>query len=246
MAAVFLDQKIYAVDNDQMQGIIDIEKIFHLPFSARAVIERKRNECEKRHPLIACPINRKEKKGDAKSDELGDLIRCGKNDDGCEDTPDAVIHAVIRRREQMRKDLNQKNGRDEGESEEYPRLGPLLFHGVIQRIDQKDGEGERDEDALIERIHRKEIDELTDHAETEHLQKIFQSVFRVFCALGDHEGEDGKRQSADIAQDIVLRKKLQTCMVTGHGDQGEDLQLIARKPPEEICFHIGLRCRNAA
>ena len=191
-----------------MQGIIDIEKIFHLPFSARAVIERKRDEREKRHPLIACPIDCKEKKRNAKTDKLGDLIRRGKYNNGSEDTPDAVIHAVIRRREQMRKDLNQKNGRDEGESKEYPRLGPLLFHGMIQRIDQKDGEGERDEDALIERIHRKEIDELTDHTETEHLQKIFQPVFCVFCALGDHEGEDGKRQSADIAQDIVLWKKL--------------------------------------
>ena len=227
MSAVFLDQKIYAVDNDQMQGIIDIEKIFHFPFSSCAVIEGKRDEREESQPLIMDTDNGEKNKRDTEKNELGDPSGCNKDENGRENTPDSVIHTVIRRRKQMRKDLHQKDGCDECEGKQKPGFGSFRFHGVIERIDQKDGEGECDEDTLVERVHGEKVNKLTDHTETEHLQKIFQPVFRIFCTFRNHKGENGKCQPADIAKDIVLGEQLQADMVAGHGDQGDDFQLIA-------------------
>ena len=189
-----------------MQRIINIEEIFYPPFSARSVIERKRDQREKRHPLIMLADCGEECKRYANDDELENLFRRGKDEHGCENAPNAVIHSVIRRWEKIGKHFDQKDRRDEGECKEKPCVDIVLFYSVIERVDQDHGKGKRNEYALIERAHRKEIDELADRAESEHLQEILRSVFRIFCALCNHKCENGECQSADEAEDIVLRK----------------------------------------
>ena len=77
-------------------------------------------------------------------------------------------------------------------------------------------------------MHRKEIDELTDHAESEHHAEIFLSVFRISCALRDHISKNGERQAADHAHPFVRGIYLMSDMVDGHGNKGDDLKLIAR------------------
>ena len=206
-----------------MQGIINIEEIFHLHLSARAVIERKRNQRKECDPLVIDADERKRSERNAKADELCNLVRSRENDHGHQYAPDAVIHAVIRVREKLRKSLHQKNGCDENAGKEHPRIESVLFQRVVKRVDQNDGKGKRDEDTLIKRIHRKEIYELANHAESEHLEKIFGSVFRIFRALRDHVSENGERQSADKTEDYVLREKLETNVVTSHGNQGKNL-----------------------
>ena len=169
--------------------------------------------------------------------ELCRFVGRGKDQHGHEHAPDAVIDAVIRVRQKQGKDLHEKNGSEKRAGEEQPRLGTVLSDRVIERVDQQDGKGKRDEDTLIQRAHSEEIDELTDKSEPEHLQKIANSVLRIFRALRDHIGENGKGEPADIAENRILRKKLKPHMVTGHGDEGEDLQQIARKAAEKFCFH---------
>ena len=218
-----LQKQIDAVDHDQVQGIINIEEIFHLHPSARSVIERKRDQREERDPLVIDADERKGGERNAKADELCKLSRCRENDHGHQYAPNAVIHAVIRVREKMGKTLHQKNGGGENAGEEQPCVEAIFFQRVVKRIDQNDGKGKRDEDTLIKRIHRKEIYELANHAESEHLQKVFGSVFRIFRALRDHVSENWERQSADKTEDHILREKLETDVVTGHGDQCKDL-----------------------
>ena len=230
-------QKADSVNDDQVQGIINIEDIFHLQLSARAVIEREWDQCEKGYPLIINAEDRKEGKRNAKADELSDLARRGENDHWCQYAPDAVIHAVVRIRQKMGESLHQKNGCKENAGKEQPSLRSVLLDRMVERVDQNDGEGECDEDTLVKRSHRKEVDKLAEKAQSKHLQKVFGTVFGIFCALCDHISENGKRQSADETEDPILRKKLKTCVVAGHGDQSKDLQLIARKSLEQFRFH---------
>ena len=144
-----LQKQIDAVDHDQMQRIINIEEIFHLHPSARSVIERKRDQREECDPLIICADEGEKSERNAKADELRELSRCRENDHGCQYAPNAVIHAVIRIREKMGKTLYQKNGCNKNAGEEQPRVGAVLFHRVVKRVDQNDGKGKGDEDALI-------------------------------------------------------------------------------------------------
>ena len=144
-----LQKQIDAVDHDQVQGIINIEEIFHLHSSARSVIERKRDQCKERDPLVIDADERKGGERNAKADELCDLAWCRENDHGHQHAPNAVIHAVIRVRKKVGKPLYQKNGYDENAGEEEPRVEAVLFYCVVKRVDQNDGKGKRDEDTLI-------------------------------------------------------------------------------------------------
>ena len=164
-----LQKQIDAVDHDQVQGIINIEEIFHLHLSARSVIERKRDQCKECDPLVIDADERKGGERNAKADELCDLAWCRENDHGHQYAPNAVIHAVIRVRQKVRKAFDEKDGRKEHAGEKRPRIEAVLFQRVVKRVDQNDGEGKRDEDTLIKRVHRKEIHELADHTEPEHL-----------------------------------------------------------------------------
>ena len=220
-----------------MQGIIDIEEILHFELPARSVVQRKGDQREERDPLVIRADEGEKSERNADTDELRELVRRCENDHGGQHAPNAVIHAVVRVRKKMRKTLSQKNDRGERAGEERPSVGTVLFQRVVKRVDQNDGKGKRDEAALIQRVHGEEIHELADRAEPEHLQEISGSVFRIFRALRDHVGEDGERKPADITQDLGLREQLNPDVVTGHGDQGKNFQLIARQPLKEFCFH---------
>jgi len=47
------DDQAYAVDHNQMQGIINVKQIFHFQLAALTVVESKEQKREERDPLIA-------------------------------------------------------------------------------------------------------------------------------------------------------------------------------------------------
>jgi len=231
-----LDDQADRVDDDQVRGIIDVEKVFHFQPSALTAVEGERKEREERHPLIAAVDEAEPREGDRGNEELRKLSRRGEDEHGHEHAPDPVVNAKIRIRQQG-EHLDQEEYSEKGEGEEKPCIEPSPFHGVVPCVDQDDGEGERDQNALIERIHGEKVDELTKQPQTEHLQEIFQPVFRVFCALRNHIGKDGERQPAEYAQDRILREDLKPDVIERHRDQGEELQLISRETLEKFRFH---------
>ena len=118
-----------------MQGVIDIEKIFHLMLSARSVVEGKRYQRKEGEPLIGGVDNGEKSQGNGNADQLGGLIGRRENEDGRKNTPNAVVHAVIRRGEEMGKNLDQKDGRDQGEGKQQPRFDAVLFHRAVECVD---------------------------------------------------------------------------------------------------------------
>ena len=51
----------------------------------------------------------------------------------------------------------------------------------------------------------------------------------MVAALGDHKGVDGHGQPSDDAKEAILREQNRPDVIDGHGEHGDELQLIAGK-----------------
>ena len=192
------------MNDREMRGIIDIEKIFHLPFAALSVIERERNERKERVFLMDIR-NGKEDEGDHAKRELCPFVFAAEIYENRDQyTPDAVIDRVIRFGQEKRQNIDEEKDGDKYQSEKHPGIDVFACHRKIERIDQQDGEGKRDERALEKGIHREKAEDLKDCAEAEHQEKIFFAVSRIARSLRDHIGEDRERKTPKDAHPLTL------------------------------------------
>ena len=171
--------------------------MLQLPSATLAVIEREEQEGDERKPLIRRVDQGKEDQRDGAKRELVQLLPSEENEHGCQHTPNAVVHGVIGVRQKRGKRFYHEEDGEKRERKQQPCIRVAFLHGVIERIDQDDGEGERDQNALVKRAHRNEIDDAAKKTAAEHLQKIAQTVFRVARALCNHVSEDREGKSAD-------------------------------------------------
>ena len=82
---------------------------------------------------------------------------------------------------------------------------------------------------MVQGAHGEKVDQLTQSGHRQDGQQVFSGVPGVMAALGDHIGEDGQGQPAQDAQQMAAREEVVADVVQGHGNDGNDLQGVARK-----------------
>ena len=99
-----------------------------------------------------------------------------------------------------------------------------------------DGQGEGHKDALKQGTHGKKVHQLAEQGKACHLQQIIPAIAGVDAALGDHIGIDGEGQTTHDAQPKDTGEQLHAYVVDGHGEHGQQLQLVGG----QFSFHGSL------
>ena len=124
-----------------------------------------------------------------------------------------------------------------GGSDQY-RRGRSAAKGVVQRINQADGQGKGHENALVERARGDKIGDLAQRCHAQKSSQIPSPLTGVTAALGDHAGEKRRGQPSDDPQNDKLGQQLQSYMVAGHSEQGQKLELIPGQPGQFLRLYL--------
>ena len=219
-----------------MQRIIDIEQILHFQFSSFAIIKSKEEKRAERYPLVVRSDDGKNCQRYDCQQEFLNLFGTEEDEDRCENTPDSVIYGIIGVWQKQGQDFCQKDNGKENKRKQKPCFEVVFLYGVIERINQKDRERKCNQDTLIKGSHCKEINCLAKKPESEYLQKVSQTIFCIVCTFRNHIGEDRKCQTTDPTEKLILRNDLIADMITGHGNQCKNFQLISGQSGKKFCF----------
>ena len=220
-----------------MQRVEDVEHVFHLCFSAFAVVEGEEQDGEKREPLqgskrdgVGAIIDGSYHQQKGNGTKSPRAVWQKVNGKGQQNSPHTVVDIKICAHQKLGENKHKKYhaGKGKNRSQTLPKL--FAFQDAVNRINGNNRERKGDKNSLIKASHCHKINGLKDQCHGTYHAKVLGAILGVAATFGDHICKNREGDSANGAKDEDIGEEQKSYMVKRHAYHGNDFELIVRQP----------------